>query len=229
MLNEYKITILLVIIFLTSVSIFIIDSSPYVKYGVIGSATVMLGYCFYLSYMKNRQRTKNEPILLPSIYQAKKRKIIPSSKLNLSNENYEYSVSFWMYISDWGYKYGNNKIILNKDNSPIIMLDTHSPNLIIRHKILNGKSEDVVIKNIKLQKWTHVFLVVKNRQISVFIDKIMSKGYILSGMPNIVKSRMIISEAGGFNGKLYALKYYNRAAEYDDVDKEYRINKRILK
>ena len=32
------------------------------------------------------------------------------------------------------------------------MLDTHNPNLIIRHKILNGKSEDVVLKNIKFVK-----------------------------------------------------------------------------
>ena len=111
----------------------------------------------------------------------------------------------------------------------VIMLDAHNPNLIIRHKVLNGKSEDVVVNNIKLQKWTHVFVVVKNRQISVFIDKVMTKGFILSGMPDLKKSRMEISSDGGFNGKLYALKYFNRAAEYDDVDREYRVNKRVLK
>jgi len=188
-----------------------------------------LGYCFYITYNKNQQRIKNEPLLLSSIYKAKKRKVIPSSQLNVSEENYEYSFSFWMYISDWGYKYGNHKIIIDKNSSPKIMLDTHNPNLIIRHKILNGKSEDVVLKNIKLQKWTHIFVVVKNRQVSVFVDKIMSKGYILSGMPDIKKSRMEITPNGGFNGKLYALKYYNRAAEYDDVDREYRVNVRLLK
>jgi hypothetical protein len=219
----------LIILFLTSVSVFIVESSKNVKYTVIGSAIAMMGYCFYITYKKHLQRTKNEPMLLSSIYMAKKRKNIPSSKLKVSSENYEYSISFWMYISDWGYKYGSKKNIIDKNGSPTIMLDAHNPNLIIRHKVLNGKSEDVVVNNIKLQKWTHVFVVVKNRQISVFIDKVMTKGFILSGMPDLKKSRMEISSDGGFNGKLYALKYFNRAAEYDDVDREYRVNKRLLK
>ena len=47
------------------------------------------------------------------------------------------------------------KNIIDKNDSPKIMLDAHNPNLIIRHKVLNGKSEDVVVNNIKLQKWTH--------------------------------------------------------------------------
>ena len=134
-------------------------------------------------------------------------------------------------VNGWNYRYGNQKVILNKNNTPKIYLDNFNPTLIVNQSVYNpnsatvGKTERIIAGEIPIQKWTHIFMTIRNKRVSIFMNGKLAKGYVLTHMPVISKGNMIVGDDHGFDGIIAHLKYYNRAASYDDVSWEYNINK----
>jgi len=92
---------------------------------------------------------------LSNFADAKTELIIPGTSLPAgASVNYAYSI--WLYINDWGYRYGSEKIVFcrgNKQLMPGVSLSPIDNNLIVR-VALEGSSETFkcTVQDIPLQK-----------------------------------------------------------------------------
>ena len=70
--------------------------------------------------------------------------VVDKNKIPLSVQGNEYSISMWLFIKDYNYRYGSKKVILyrgDKDNvesNPYIYLDTKNNDLVIRVQTQSG-------------------------------------------------------------------------------------------
>jgi len=84
--------------------------------------------------LMNMTLFKSSNSLVSKTSDAKKTIIIPKDNLLKSSGNY--SVSMWIYIEDWNYKFGEKKTILKRENtskqkSPHIYLDSYKNDIIV--------------------------------------------------------------------------------------------------
>ena len=204
---------------------------PMTKNLFIGTAVIAFLYCTYMKIKEYSSKSRNEPLLIPYAHYGKKRLVIKSNKLKMSDKNYEYSMSFWFRINNWNYRYGSKKILLNRNQSPEIYLDNFKPRLILNQAVYSpeseskGRTERIIIDAVPIQKWVHFFMIIRNKRVSIFLNGELVKGYVLTHMPWMKKEKMVISDNEGFDGIIAHLKYYNRSATYEDVSWEYNINK----
>jgi hypothetical protein len=162
---------------------------------------------------------------------------VPSTSLNTSTDsvgssNYAYSI--WFYISNWNYKYGNDKIIFarinttpsdssfnNIENSlsvldpcPIVYLDKFANDIMIGVSSYgtNNKSQQtnlINVNNIPIQRWVNLILSVYNTTVDVYINGKLVKTEVMSNSAYVNSNdNIIITPAGGFEGSTTKLQYY---------------------
>jgi hypothetical protein len=85
--------------------------------------------------------------LLPKQHIATEYITIDKSTIPLSAQGNEYSISFWMFIKDFNYRYGSNKTILyrgdkaNTESNPYIYLNPKSNDMTIKVQLQSNSSE----------------------------------------------------------------------------------------
>ena len=75
---------------------------------------------------------------LTKLMSGKTEQIIKASDLKNTNTGNNFTYSMWLYIEDWNYRYGEEKIILNRANCPMIMLGAKPNQMIIKIKTINS-------------------------------------------------------------------------------------------
>lgn len=160
---------------------------------------VILGYIF-------PNNTK-----LSSMKDAKKEEKIDISKLPSNSNSINFTYSVWIYVEDWNYKFGNNKVILakygeNKSPSPSISLGGFENNLEVALNCYDKKSNknnihNCSVNNIPLQKWVNIITSVYGNTLDIYIDGKLVRTCLLPGVPKIpTSSPIIITPSGGFDG-----------------------------
>ena len=87
--------------------------------------------------------------LIPNEHQADKYITIDKSTIPLSAQGNEYSISFWMFIKDYNYRYGVNKSILykgdkeNTESNPYIYLHPTSNDMTIKVQLQTNTVKDL--------------------------------------------------------------------------------------
>jgi uncharacterized membrane protein len=71
---------------------------------------------------------------------------VPRDTIN--NSNGQYSISMWIYVNDWNYKFGKKKTILKRENvekkqNPHIYLDPYKNDMIVDFYINDSSDKDV--------------------------------------------------------------------------------------
>lgn len=103
-------------------------------------------YWLYNYYTTKKFQTSVDAELLPNIKDATSTTNIPSSTIPSSSYSNEYSISFWINVQDFNYRYGEEKVILSRGDkgsgNPEILLDKKQNNLIVRVK-LQGPNKKV--------------------------------------------------------------------------------------
>ena len=135
------ILLVLVGLFVTASFIYAIQPNENTKYMFIGTLALAVLYCAYMKFIAFLDKNKSEPTLIGAAHNGKKKLVIRSNKFKFSKKNYEYSLSFWFKVNGWNYRYGSQKVILNKDNTPKIYLDNFNPTLIVNQAVYNPESE----------------------------------------------------------------------------------------
>jgi len=156
------------------------------------------------------------------------------TQLTGNAESTDFTYQTWVYVRDWNYKMGKDKIIIQrKSNSgeffPEIKLASSSNDLIINMHVFSDvgdgtstsntkPSTECRISNIPLQKWTHIIITVNNRSLDTYIDGKLVKTCLLSGVPKVVGNANInicppnmIGGESGFDGYVAKVRYYSRA------------------
>lgn len=209
---------------------------------------VLLGMSFY-NYL--RKRSGQQPISLwptssssgdkaPAPVDGKTKTVIPASEVPLGS-SMDMGVQFWMYISDWDYKFGQEKSILERVSptnqaikTPMISLSPNENTLNVRVSLFptsneagvaapngnmnaTGDSFTCSVENVPLQSWFAVSVTVFQRNLDIYINGKLVKSCVLPGIPKPASGDIILNNNGGFSGSICNVHSYPSMLTPDDA------------
>lgn len=162
-----------------------------------------------------------------------------TKKLKSGGASTLFAYSFWMYVSSWNHGKGQEKVIIQRDGTgdndfcPKIALSPNVNDLEITLATLSGggndsENKECVIKNIPLQKWTHIAVTTNNQSIDTYVDGKLVKTCLLKGSPQINEDADIKvcppngTSEKGYDGFLAKLRYYSRTLNPREVYELYK-------
>jgi hypothetical protein len=180
-------------------------------------AILIVCYVVYDLFIKK----KTESTIL-HMQDARKSATIPSSEFPTDTTS-DFTYSIWLYVNDWNYRYGENKVILRRINASktggiAIGLDPELNNLKVLMAVYPGgpKTEGragVVfqkcwINNIPLQRWTNIIVTVNSRAMDLYLDGKLVRTCIMPGVPRLARDvGAEITPEGGFSGFVSNIRY----------------------
>lgn len=218
-------------------------------FSVIGGALLLyLGYLFFNYIQKwNGQPGIGSPFgtgsagsgdKTPAPVDGKTRTVIPSGDA-LSTGGADWGLQYWMYISDWNYKFGSEKDVVKRiaPNNPSIAaprvsLSAADNTLNVRVSVFptdgsagaatpeassTGDSFVCSVENVPLQSWFSVSVTCFQRNLDVYINGRLVKSCVLSGVPKPAVGDIIIGDNGGFSGSVCNLNWYNSMLAPEDA------------
>jgi len=143
----------------------------------------------------------------------------------------DYGFQYWMFISDWNYKFGADKEVLKRVapndasiNNPRIFLSPADNTLNVQVSLYpsgssagaakpgastTGDSQTCSVENVPLQSWFAVSVTVFQRNLDIYINGRLVKSCVLNGIPKPAVGDIILNDKGGFSGSLCNVNYYN--------------------
>ena len=171
----------------------------------------------------------------------KPNKKIPANKISRQNGSNNFTYSFWLFIDDWNYRFGEEKTVFvrhgktSSDSSPKVSLGTYENNLNIALSTYagsdaTGESHNCNISNIPLQKWFNVIISVYGRTLDVYLDGKLVRTCVLPGTAKVDSGKPIVLFPGssggdsdaGFGGKLSNFEYWPNATNPQEAWNIYR-------
>ena len=100
--------------------------------------------------------------------------------------------------------------------------DATKNQITVMFKNMNNSYEYIIIRDIKLQKWLCIQIVMKDTIIDFYMNGELIKSKTLNYIPIISNNgTLTVGKENGFNGLMGKLTYYNYALEESDLDKYY--------
>tara|TARA_B100000963_G_C22633079_1_gene676024 strand:- start:692 stop:1516 length:825 start_codon:yes stop_codon:yes gene_type:complete len=137
----------------------------------------------------------------------------------------EFSYSMWMFIDNWEYKYGQWKHVLHKGNesswphrAPGIWLHPKKNAIRVYMNTFKNIGEYADINNIPLNKWFHVAVCVRQRNMDLFINGNIVKRHKLQGIPKQNYGNVVINGWRGFSGFMSRVKYFDYYLSFSELD-----------
>jgi hypothetical protein len=207
----------------------------------------MIVYWVYQAVTKARDGDSMNPILVAGPIDPTDKKNAKHWKLPISSStnspSLAFTMSFWMYISNWNYRYTEPKAILIKGNwknggvedaAPGIWLARKTNRLVVATRTNEvGNLEFCDVDNIPLQKWVHVSYVLDNRVVDIYVNGKLERSCVLTGVPllnnrdlflfplNPQEPGSVQKEDHGFMGQFSSLRYFSTALRPVDVARLY--------
>ena len=140
--------------------------------------------------------------------------VIPSTSLkNSGSVNYAYSI--WVYIDDWSYRYGQEKIIFLRGSigsifAPALSLMPNDNTAVITMTTATDPFE-CTVPNIPLQKWTSIVVSLNNKSLDAYVNGKLVKTCVLPDVPVInTESPIYLTPDGGFSGYTSRFNYWSK-------------------
>lgn len=185
---------------------------------IIVAAVVALIY--FLSWYFQSGKT------LSNYADAKTELLVPYTDVPISNTmNYSYSI--WVYIDDWGYRYGQEKIIfmrgsLNSVFMPALSLAPTDNRLQVTVST-NSTPFLTTVPNMPLQKWTNIIVSLNTKVLDIYLNGKLVRTNIL---PDLAKSDanagVYLTPLGGFSGFTSRFNYWPNAMNPLDAWNTYK-------
>ena len=142
----------------------------------------------------------------------------------------EFSYDYWLLIDTLSYKEGEWKHVFHKGNStgypdraPGVWIHPNKNSIRVYMNTQEHILKDYVdIDNIPLQKWLHMSIVVKDKNLDIYVNGYLKKRKVLSSVPKQNYGNVWINMYGGFEGFMARMRYYARALTQDDIDSNVR-------
>lgn len=183
-------------------------------------------------------------ILVSSVTDATVPQTIDSSSLaqstsGSSSANFTYSI--WIYINDWSYNYGQEKIIFARSGetsttrvttpisvlspSPLVMLGATENNLIVSQEIYNTTTTTTTsttptstftcgISNIPIQKWVNILISIYGRSMDLYLDGKLVRTCVMPGIAKVSSTTPVyLTPNGGFSGYYSKFQYFPNATD----------------
>jgi hypothetical protein len=139
---------------------------------------------------------------------------LSASNLPPSKNTNNYTYSTWIYVNDWNYRFGEQKVLIDrkdKENgsSPSLSLAAMQNNLIVATAVYPTSEQEVetpishtcTVDNIPLQRWVNIIVSLNGRTMDVYINGKLTRTCVLPGVPRInPEADVVITPSGGFSG-----------------------------
>ena len=217
---------------------------------VVGGLLLLyLGYVFF-NYIQKWNGQPGLPGLFPDTtstssgdktpapVDGKTRTVIPSGDAPATGGS-DWGIQYWMYISDWNYKFGTDKDVVKRVDptnpsiaAPQIFLSAAENTLNVRVSIFpadgraaaatpgagsTGDSFTCSVENVPLQSWFAVSVTCFQRNLDIYINGRLVKSCVLPGVPRPAVGDIIIGDNRGFSGSVCNLNWYNNMLSPDDA------------
>lgn len=182
---------------------------------------------------------KSDPILINGMTNAKQmlriqqdpavKGAIPIMRAVNDRAGLEFTWSVWIFNDDFTYKQNEYKHVFHKgndninlftepigmnmpNNGPGLYITPNTNNLAIVMNTFDKINEEVIVKDLPLNKWVNIIIRVSNqRTLDVYINGTLTKRHILKSVPKQNYGDVFVSMNGGFSGYTSALRYFESA------------------
>lgn len=174
----------------------------------------------------------------PTPIDGKTKTVIPAGEVPLGAGS-DYGMQFWMFISDWDYRFGQEKHIIERVSSANTNIKNPSVTLAATDNTLNvrislypndssagaaspgaatsGDSFTCSVENVPLQSWFAVSVTVFQRNLDIYINGRLVKSCVLPGVPKPAVGDIILNNDGGFSGSICNVHSYANMLNPDDA------------
>lgn len=192
---------------------------------VLVFVVLLILYLLYSYFTQNKPLSRTHP--------GKASITIDENKLEKTNNVSNSTYSIWFNISDWNYRYGEEKILFrreNEDGVPAIMASLDALQNNINIELMTYSTDDMTgadlsvseppkpvsfscgVDNIPLQRWVNLLISVYGRSLDVYIDGKLVRTCALPGLANVSSNKpVIITPDGGFDGFTSKFYYFTSA------------------
>ena len=208
---------------------------------IIVVVLVIVLYLLYLWLFTDTSTTQ-----LFSVQNGKSYLELPAKDLPGGGLSGDYSYSFWMYVSNYNYRYGSDKAVLVRKGTekgnyfPYVGLAGSTNDLEVKVSYKQGQTTTVHpcnVNDIPLQKWIHIVVTVVGRTVDIYLDGKLVKTCVLPGLPDLTdndqaaihinplnpeNNEMGVDGEKGFAGHLSKMEYYGRGLNPREVYERYR-------
>jgi hypothetical protein len=202
---------------------------------------IIVLYFVYLTLFQDKTTHQ-----LFSAHNAKSYASFKASDLPGGGLSSDYTYSFWIYVSNYNYRFGADKpiIIRSKDATaatfPYIGLAGPTNNLEVKissqgSTASQATEEILILDDIPLQKWTHIVVTTTGRTVDIYLDGKLVKTSVLPNMPFTVgiedapihicpesKESLGAGSQTGFAGHMTKLEYFDRSLNPREVYERYK-------
>lgn len=188
---------------------------------------ILLIIWIYNMVREAQYRSSQSPFIITTPVNAFRRdgRSIKNKSIPNPVDGLEFTYSFWIYVANWNYRFGDWKNILLKGNNntraPGIWLYPKTNSLHCRISTFPDLNEGCDIRNIPLQKWVHVVYVLNNRTVDIYIDGKLERSCVLRGVPILNNQNLRVANDGGFWGQIAKMQYFTRAITPYEVSQIY--------
>ena len=124
------------------------------------------------------------------------------------NDGLEFTWSVWIFVDDFTYKQNEYKHVFHKGND----ITPNTNNLLVIMNTFDTIKEEVIIKDLPLNKWVSVIIRVSNQHVlDVYINGVLTKRHQLKSVPKQNYGDVFVSMNGGFSGYTSELRYFGNA------------------
>ena len=171
----------------------------------------------------------NQTSLTSGLLDATKKTVVAADNIKVGDDgtvNYTWSV--WIYISDWSYRLGEDKVIMRrgtkKDACPLLSLGGTENTLTIKQSIhldndeygydsiptsIDGSNQVCTIPNIPIQKWVCITVTLNGRDMDTYINGKLVKTCVLDNVAHVdPNADLFITPGGGFQGNVSNVNYW---------------------
>jgi len=187
----------------------------------------------------------NISILVNNVSDATISNVISSSSLTTPTTgstaaNFTYSI--WIYITDWSYNYGQEKIIFVRPGvgeidtstitsstpylypNPLVKLGATENNLIISQEVYNTTTTGTStiptstftcgVSNIPIQKWVNILVSIYGRSMDLYLDGKLVRTCVMPGIAKVASiTPVYITPNGGFSGYYSKFEYFPNSTD----------------
>ncbi len=160
----------------------------------------------------------------PAPVDGKTKKVIPAGEVP-TGAGVDNAMQFWMFISDWDYKFSQTKPVIkrllsgaNTESGTDITLHPTDNSLQVKVAIYpnspgagaasaptsssTGDSFTCTVENVPLQTWFSVSVVTFQRNLDIYLNGRLVKSCVLPGIPKPAVGDVVIGDSGGFSGSV---------------------------
>ena len=146
---------------------------------------------------------------------------IVAKTLKANNNTSNYTYSMWLYVNDWNYRFGTDKVVLARGDatqkpSPAVILGGMENNLHVKVNCYGATGGSQIhtctVQNVPLQKWFNVIISLYGRTLDVYIDGKLVRTCVLPGVVKVnPDANILVTPQGGFDGWTTNFKYWPTA------------------